>query len=479
MDRNAQILQTLYAKIAAAFSIGTADQTARPGQGFLTLCNPGIILDPTLDLTKADNRFMLSRQLDAIPAVNWIYDDSGNRVADLYNAILQFKSLPNLSLTPAEQQALKNAQAVVMTADGKPSFKMTQYNKYADAFDVASSAFYAAQQTALNQGTAIPQDVVRKYNKAKSDWATFGYRFQVESAQATIANLTQLDINRWWNDLQNNYGLFNDSSSAGAAFKPVDTFPAYESIFNDAGWTTLTFDERDISNQHTFQSSSWGAGGGVNWGLWRAEASYHYSSSQSYSRSDATAISISMEVKRVTLLRPWMDALVFRSRSWKWATNAPFQNQPPSISDGGDPSKGIAPHGDMPFLPTGFIAARNVKVNGAFSEAEQRIIDSAHGGSTSVGWGPFALSGTYHRQEHSDWSHAVSTGSGFVAPTPQILGFLCTVLPICPYPDPSYPWLEQPLDIRNDYPHLTGKRVLERTAYFKARMLELTAANKK
>jgi hypothetical protein len=475
MDRNAQILQTLYAKIAAAFSIGTPDQSARPGQGFITLCNPGIILDPKLDLTKADNRALWSRQLDAIPAINWIYSDTGNITADLYKDVLTFKSLPDMALTPDEQRALANAQAVIMNSDGTPSVKMNQYNKYAEAFDVASRTFYAAQQTALNQGTGLPQDVVRKYNQAKSDWATFGYRFQVESAQATIANLTQLDVNNWWQALQNKYDAYSDSNSTGVPFKPVDTLPAYGSIFDDAGWTTLPFDESDISNQHTSQSSSWGVGGGVNWGLWRAEASYNYSSSQSYSRSDATALSISMEIKRVTLARQWMDGLVYRSRAWKWSNAAPFKNSPPSISDGGNPTQGVAPQGDMPFLITGFIAARNVKVAGAFSQAEQNIIDSAQSGSTSVGWGPFSLSGTYNRQQHSDWSHAVAAASGFAAPAPQIIGFLCTVLPTCPNPDPTYHWLES-LDVTKDYPHLTGKRILDRAALVKAKMTELRGA---
>lgn len=435
-EPNILVFKRLYSKIAEALSVGTP--TGVPGQNYLALCNPGILLDPKLSLTSnVAAQQTWGAILDNVPTPNWIYTATNTQIASVYDQILTGKELPDVGLTKQQKDHLAAAEAVVMTPKRKPTPTFKAYMEYQSQYLQALTAYQTAQTTSANTGQPMPTALQEALNQARSNWNTFGSKGQVEAAQATVRNLSQLDPNTWWAQLQNAYENASITASGGAPFEPSTTYPDYSWFGGQKGWTHFTFDTTDVTQQAT--SSAVQAGGGVsaNWGLWRVSASADYSKSTDTSSSDTTAIKVSMDIMRATIMRPWLDPLVFRAHTWRLGKASPLYAS--QISNGSF-VPGASNAGLMPLLPTGILVARNVSIGAQFSHADQTTVQSALSTSASVGWGPFAINGHYSQSDGSAISHGSATNTTIANPDPQILGFFCDVLPLCPSPNPALPW---------------------------------------
>ncbi|HEV7774769.1 MAG TPA: hypothetical protein VGO48_15920 [Conexibacter sp.] len=431
-EGNVTLFKQLYSKLAEALSVGTPN--AAPGQNYISLCNPGILLDPRLDLARnVNDQATWSGILDNVPEPNWVYTATNTSIASIYEQILEGKELPSIELTRTQQAQLRAAQEVVMNDRFEPTPRYNAYVRYEAEYQTALTAYATAQVDSANTGRPIPPATLNALNRARANWNTFGFRGQIETARATIANLEALNPNPWWEALRNRFM----NAAAGRTFEPSTTYPEYGWFIGEAGWTEFTFTQEDVTRQET--SSAVGGGGGVSagWGLWRVSGSAEYSKETRTSSSDTTGISISMDLMRATIQRPWIDPLVFRAHTWRWGQGAVLHGD--QISNGafvpGEERAGL-----MPLLPTGVIVARNLVIEGQFSHEDQTIVQEALRTEMSVGWGPFSISGHYNQSRGSAVSHGNVEATGMSNPDPQILGFFCDVLPLCPSPDPSLPW---------------------------------------
>jgi hypothetical protein len=426
------LLKQLYSKLAEALSIGTP--TAVSGQNYLSLCNPGILLDPALDLTKAAGQATLATILNAVPNPNWVYSQTGESVANVYDDVLKSKELPIVELTAAQKKQLQEAQDLLMG----PKFEMTpryeNYLKYKKQYEDALTAYQTARTTAANTGAEMPPGVEDALDQARKEWNSFGFRAQIDGAQATINNLQQLDPNAWWERLE---GQYEKATVKGVStFQLTNVYPDYKILLGDRGWTSFSFSKTDATHQATASAVSAGGGASASWGLWRVAAEADYSKSKHFESNDALGMTVNMEMMRATIMRPWLDPLVFRAHSWRFG--AQFHNQHVSM---GTFVPGTMPDGTlMPLFPTGILVARNLSISGAFSHADQERISEAISGSASVGWGPFAISGHYSQSKESEISHANASATAIANPDPQIIGFFCDVLPVSPSPDPTLQW---------------------------------------
>lgn len=433
-DRNSEIMVKLFSKLEQVLSVG--DNTAFPGHNFLMLENPGTFLKPDFDLNNVNNRFLWSKLLNRIPNNTWIYQDTGGEINKLVDRVLTDKELPALTLTPSQRQQLTNAQQIIgLPPNG--STKYQYYKKYRKAYYDALGKYNSAVSDSQNNGIPIPPNIVDDLNNARAEWNTWGYKNVIENAQATIDNLTALDPNNWWAKMRNDYNN-QEVQSAGGQFLNTLTFPTYKDFTGDNGWTKVVLTEEDIVKVN--RSSHVDIGGGLSggWGLWKWSASANYSQDVHFASSDINGISLSFEVLRVTLIRDWVDELMFRTRAWRWAKNSPSSSR--VISDGGDINNGITPKGVMPFMPTGMLLARNLQLSGAFSHDDYTRIDTSFSSSASIGWGPISFGGHYNKQTTEEYINANRAGNTISCPDIQIIGWLNDVLPLCPNPDPSLDW---------------------------------------
>lgn len=431
-EGNVTLFKQLYSKLAEALSVGTPN--AAPGQNYISLCNPGILLDPEFRLARnVNDQATWSEILDNVPEPNWVYTPTNTTISSIYEQILDGKELPSIELTRTQQAQLRAAQDVVMNDRFEPTPKYNAYVRYEAAYLSALTAYATAQADSANTGRPIAPTLLNALNQARANWSTFGFKGQIETARATIANLEALNPNPWWEALRNRFV----NAAAGNPFEPSTTYPDYSWFSGDAGWTEFTFTQEDVTRQETSSAVSGGGGVEAGWGLWRVSGSAEYSRETRASSSDTTGISISMDLMRATIRRAWLDPLVFRAHTWRWGEGATLHGD--LISNGafvpGEERAGL-----MPLLPTGVIVARNVKIEGQFSHEDQTIVEEALTTEASVGWGPFAISGHYSQSRGSAVSHGSVEATGISNPSPQIIGFFCDVLPLCPSPDPSLPW---------------------------------------
>ncbi|HEX4805535.1 MAG TPA: hypothetical protein VFU94_06510 [Conexibacter sp.] len=431
---NLTVLKQLYSKLAEALTAGTPE--AAPGQSYITLSNPGIFIDPRLapERDVAAQRAWASR-LDNVPSANWVYTPTDMSVAHLYDDILRCKELPLSELERAQQALLDRERAVIMDKQGRPTRRIADYRRYQGQYLRALTDYGTAKADMANRGTPVPPETLEALNDAREDWNTFGFKGEVQAAQATVANLEALNPNPWWTELTNRFR--NEYEPVG--FAPTTTDPGYSRLVGDSGWTRFTFTQEDVVRQGTSSAVSGGGGVSGDWGLWRVSGSADYRRDTRSSSSDTTGISISLDLMRATIVRGWLDPLVFRAHTWRLGRSTRLGGQ---LIAKGTFLPGEGGGGLMPLLPTGVIVARNVVVKTQLSHQDQTMVDEALRAEASVGWGPFAISGHYNQSSSSDVSHGNVTATGISNPTPQILGFFCDVLPLCPSPLPDLRWPE-------------------------------------
>lgn len=433
-DPNTVMIQQIYSKISDVISAGSSAQS--PGHSFLVLAAPGIFLDPGLDLDNVDDQYLWASVLNRVPTPTFIYGDTGQSIDSLVDLILQGKELPLVELNPAQRAKLQAALAVIMTPNQDPTPEYKKYETYEIAYYTALTAFQEAVANSKNDGIPIPPVVQKNLDSAKRNWETFGFRQKIDNAYATINNLQGLDPNNWWQKMRNRFDVCQVRASSGT-FALTSTFPKYQNIFEDKGWTSFSFSKGDFENQESVKAINAGGGVSANYGLFRASAEASYGSEQGYKKSSSTNISVAAEIFRLQINRPWLDPLVFRSRAWRWSSLSPLTEP---VSNGADASLGNTPVGVMTLLPTSVIIARNVVISGDFSQEEQNWLKEKVDTKASVGWGPFSISGNYNQSKDEKMSQGTAAGAKISNADPQIIGWYCSVLPMCPNPDPSLPW---------------------------------------
>jgi hypothetical protein len=86
----------------------------------------------------------------------------------------------------------------------------------------------------------------------------------------------------------------------------------------------------------------------------------------------------------------------------------------------------------MTIVPTGFIAVRDLKISAKWSSAESDNIRKQLSASAEFGWGPFSIGGSYQSDSTEYKFKSEFDGRTISAPGLQIMGYICTVLPLAP-----------------------------------------------
>ena len=105
IDPNVDLMQKIYSKIVDSLALGTS--SPYPNHSYLILLNPGVIIDPSLDMTLAKNKRTFSETLDTIPYPGWVYNPSSDFVGDIYTRLISDARFANLQITQQEKDLLK------------------------------------------------------------------------------------------------------------------------------------------------------------------------------------------------------------------------------------------------------------------------------------------------------------------------------------------------------------------------------------
>lgn len=430
-----------------------------PEPPFISFCSPGVALDKidfgelsTKDEVKACSRF--SQLVNSIPPPTGTWQLTNNKVWDVYERSISDIQLPETNLTEREREILERAQTFLdRTVTTVDPFTLEE------KVDIRASAAYQAYETLaaqyrsavvkLNQSrisaSSNPtpenvqdwtnngpfyEDVVRD---AYAKWGSLGYRETVQRAQALISGFAARGPERYYERLRASLELARKKDFTGFTYFPTFAYP--EKIlspeFNGA-WTKFSFSSTEISSFQSKSSTSWGGGTSGGWGLWSWGGSASYQETRQRATYDSSVEFIKADLIQVPLLRPWMSTWIYNSRGWRGLS---------TIGEVGSISSGSRPlTGQMPVIPTSMILAKNVLVKmDAFSSDFQSFY-SKFSSSASIGWGPFSLKGNYSREESTTQHDVRITNEGLVVESPQIIGFVCEVLPKSPDPDEALAW---------------------------------------
>lgn len=406
--------------------------SAREQDSLLAIYNPGQYLPASLDPEKnIMDRYSLSVLLNVIPQFSWAFKPEIATVPDIYRSVLDTKEAPLTTLTPDQKKRVEDADAVI--AADWASYQTYQY-AYWDALD----AYNAALATFLNGGPPVPPSLRRKVDAALDAWIALGHKVRVEGAIAVLAQLEALDPENFWYKLQQRFRSASQTTPDGTEFQPVGVAPPYKSWFQDAGWTSFTFNQKDMDNQETSQAI--GVAGNLDgtFGIFRISGEGDYREDARYVKINETELNFSCKLMRISLDRLWMNPLIFGSRAWRWAKSSPYYGTP--LSTGADIAGDVAPEGFMTAIPTAAILAKDVSVRGSFTDTVVDEFRRDIAGNVSVGLGPFSVAGRFAMSDERNTVKGSIATDGIEAKDVQVIALVCRLLPMCPNPDNALPW---------------------------------------
>jgi hypothetical protein len=444
-DANVDIMKKLYSKIAEVVGIGNPQIAA--GNEFLVLANPGILIDPKLSMKKAEDRYKLSIVLDKVLIPDFIYKTRNERTIDIYKAVLDYHEAPTYKL-PVEAQAQldKARKDIFVDGERKKGFS-DDYNTFVakrTAFALANDA--VTQYKSLHPDEAVPESLFDALDIATGQYELIGQRYTFIADQAVIRQWEHLDPQVYWGALNEQF-IKNTDVRNGVNVAVYDLYPTYDTWLDTTkDWWHEGFTETQLTQTTHNSQSSVGGGFGVSFGLWSVGADYNHQENRTYFKLDVSGYTVTFELLRVDLNRPWMDATVFQSNAWKWLSTYPDISKHALLSNGGDALNGAAIDGKMPFLPSALLLARNVTITGNWGSDLNTTFDQHTSGGASIGWGCFSLGGRFDNADQNTYTRAQAAGNTITFKDAQIFGFFCEVLPKNPDPDPE---LHFPSDVHH------------------------------
>lgn len=439
-DKAAQLHLQLYNKLATALSLrGVVGQDSK---SLLSLQVPGLDIRPGMDPKDPRTQYYVSNALDRTLLCSWEVVQGSATITDVYKAILDGKETPVVSLSPEQRAQLDRAELLLTHADGQPTEKYIAYEARQLAYLTALDDYEAAAATYENGGPPVPKTLLLKLLAAEKAWANEGFKREVESAMAVIEALEGLEPAHLWRKLATRFRDYTREldPAMGSQFQYVTSNPPYEQWFDSNGWSDFRFDPTDFENQKGTGGGGLNGAGccccgchGTNDALAsRARSSAFLASRPAEGGPDdplpfsPTAFKLTARLRRIDIIRPWLDANIFYSRAWRWSEASVAYGV--VVSTGGDVAGRLPPTGVMPVLPTTAILAADIAI--AWDDGDvtldqvRRRLSQGH----EVRIGPFRL--TELPAEHHE----------ITIPGPQLIGFVSQLIPKCPNPDPLLTW---------------------------------------
>jgi hypothetical protein len=231
----------------------------------------------------------------------------------------------------------------------------------------------------------------------------------VEAALGTVLKYSGGDPEAWW------YGL--ETEFKGGAFKNTylaSTFPPMDQWSSEDGWMKFSFKAVDQQRAAKVNPGDLKTAALLSIGGYRGSAPASKAAARMNALASDQSLEITMEIKKVIINRPWMNWQVFTSDKWTWDRGV--------VSDG----KG---RGKLPLYTDGFVIVRKVKftAKSIVSFKQDLLKELKAGGAAS--YGPFSLKGNPARKGASADS---SEADEISIPDPQIIAYICSVVPRCP-----------------------------------------------
>lgn len=377
--------------------------------------------------------YNIASLVDEIPAPNHLYAATGQTVSDVYSKVVRGVHVteppPSEEIQRQRDELKKVLIEKAVDDEGRTVERPTPladkeqkaFNDYQDAY-MAYVATWAAAQADENLRRVWPitgAQALQRPKRAFADWAAAG-RDQIASTKAQLATLNEGQVARAFADAQFRLMAYELVNQLQETFYRTTISPSDWAGGDAASWPGYSFSESTLSSEFSAEATSWGGSAQVSVGLWSFGGGVSHADSRQSMAADTTDVRLSFRWRICPIYRKWIDGTLFKLPNWDLGSLV------------GAHGVSGAPNSLMPLIPQALVIVRDVTVSANWSHQDSEHIDTATSGSVSVGWGPFAVSGTYSHSSTSDKFHAQRTDQGFVIPDIQVLGFVCTKVPPCP-----------------------------------------------
>jgi hypothetical protein len=367
-----------------------------------------------------------------------------SKVSDSWYAIITgANGIPTESvISDTLKAAYDAATAKLMDKDGNPTVHYQAYMQYEDEWKGKVRAWHKAYADAFTNpiklqswpidGTSYQDDA----NEAMDKWVGLGFKQEIENAIATLAAqgtdpaiaLIARAKKRFINSL-------NEFMSIGEIPYTVMLPNSWYDPTNDDGWNEYTSDDFHSESHYSESSTAYGGGGGFG-GFWSASASFNHADQKTSLNIQASDIAIAFKYCAVDIKRPWLDTSLLNLRNWflmgDYKKNC--------ISDGTMsqelPQNSIEP-AFLPSIVTSLILIKDLSIKWTNWQSDWQSHEETTSASASVGYGPFAINGSYsHHDAQRDFT-ADTSGESLMVPGIQLIGYVSTINPGCPGVDSS------------------------------------------
>jgi hypothetical protein len=447
-----QMLQALYDRLFQAITYAPDSTKSAPFPKESTLiqfasnqalnpvdfANPVSPINPNGDYRASE---MFATMVDNLPAFQGDYVPSGAMLSKTYSNIVNGANT-KLTIDPDQQNTYDlaynylNTTVEVKDFLGKvqkqtgPSQIYNTYNNNLTAYIAAVAAYRTAylgynlnnlddQRKWQANEPLLANAVTQSYNTWRAQGAT-----QVEQALAALATTINSSVKNAIVQAQDQVSAIKSLPSALG--NKNNWFMAYALPSNwydpqAPGFSKLTLSSSNLNTSQSSSSHGWNAGGSWSGGLWSVKAQTGGSTNSSNYHMDADQFTLTAEIAVVRVMRPWFNDLIFRMNGWYIDSRNKF-----GISNGQIEGNG---GNMMPIFPTAFIVARNIQIQGNFSTQDQSHFDLSVNASTSVGWGPFQVSGSYSHSQSEDTFKSTFNNGVLSIPGIQVIGWVNQITP--------------------------------------------------
>ena len=400
--------------------------------------NPLSPVNPAGNLNSSE---LFSRMVDIQPSLNSDYTPTTNNVSKTYKSIVD-GAISKLVNDPAQLALYQKAYDFLnksITIEDFTGAKSTSvqptaiYNSYQNnrTANVAALAAYRtaylgydltkiADQRAWQANEPLLANAVSStYNTWRSQGAT-----QVEQALAVLASSIN---NIVANTIEAAQKMMLTSSMASSMGNPQPWFLAYATPtnwFDNSGlsnFSTLKLTSENLTKTADSSYTDYSAGGSASWGLWKVSAEVGGSNKESHEHMQADKFELSAKIAVVQINRPWMNDLIFKLKGWS------MLGQPAGSVSNGE-LKGNSAN-TLPIIPTAFIVARDIGITANWTTEDKSHVESAIKTKASVGWGPFAVNGSFAHGTSKDYFNSTFNGGTLTIPGIQVIGWVNQITP--------------------------------------------------
>lgn len=452
-ERQKQVLASLYDSLfdAITYSPDGKDAAFEPSTTFLQMSKNQVLdpkdyggmmspLKPGGSLAKAK---AFSDLVDAVPAPEVVWVDSGKSVSEVYTQIVDSANTDR-EIDPEQQKKYDKAYdylnhvTIIEDVNGD-KVEMPGPSPIAKAYEQNHAAYVTAiggYRTAYNA-----YDLSKVADQHAWNAAQPGLQLTVDQTWNTWNNQGRAQVDQASNLLRAtiNDGVLNAITRAQDLVAPKSRLAPLTvggqswlaSYAVPSNWMTssakatkLTIKSSSIKTSSSSEATSYAVSARGAYGLWHAQGSVSGNHQEQQAHMSAEEFELSAELLLVQIKRPWFNPLLLSMQDW-WVSGVPADG----VADGkvkGDPKR------LMPLVPTGFVLARNVVIKADFSDEEKKFVADSIAAEATVGWGPFSVSGKYaHSSTDSEYS-ATFDGGKLELPGLQIVAWINSVMPASP-----------------------------------------------